>query len=32
LQWLENNGYDIEDLILRSQRKGRHGAWVNWKL
>jgi methylated-DNA-protein-cysteine methyltransferase-like protein len=32
LQWLEVNGYDIEDLILRSQRKGRHGAWVNWKL
>ena len=23
LQWLEANGYDIEDLILRSQRKGR---------
>ena len=32
LQWLEANGYDIEDLILRSQRKGRKGAWVNWKL
>jgi methylated-DNA-protein-cysteine methyltransferase-like protein len=32
LQWLEANGYDIEDLILRSQRKGRQGAWVNWKL
>ena len=30
LQWLEVNGYDIEDLILRSQRKGRRGAWVNW--
>jgi methylated-DNA-protein-cysteine methyltransferase-like protein len=32
LQWLEANGYDIEDLILRSQRKGRRGAWVNWNL
>ena len=32
LQWLENNGYDIEDLILRSQCKGRRGAWVNWNL
>ena len=32
LQWLENNGYDIEDLILRSQRKGRRGVWVNWNL
>ena len=32
LQWLEANGYDIEDLILRSQRKGRNGAWVNWNL
>ena len=30
LRWLEVNGYDIEDLILRSQRKGRRGAWVNW--
>ena len=30
LQWLEVNNYDIEDLILRSQRKGRRGAWVNW--
>ena len=30
LQWLEVNGYDIEDLILRSQHKGRRGAWVNW--
>lgn len=30
--WLEANGYDIENLILRSQSKGRHGAWVNWKL
>ena len=32
LQWLEANGYDIEDLILRSQRQGRRGAWVNWNL
>ena len=32
LQWLELNGYDIEDLILRSQRKGKRGAWVNWNL
>ena len=32
LQWLEVNGYDIEDLILRSQPKGRRGAWVNWNL
>ncbi|MDP6707254.1 MAG: MGMT family protein [Alphaproteobacteria bacterium] len=31
-QWLEANGYDIESLILRSQAKGRRGAWVNWKL
>ena len=31
-QWLEVNGYDIEDLIQRSQRKGKHGAWVNWNL
>lgn len=30
--WLEVNGYDIENLILRSQSKGRHGAWVNWNL
>ncbi|MDE0943174.1 MAG: MGMT family protein [Alphaproteobacteria bacterium] len=32
LQWLAANNYEIEDLILRSQRKGRKGAWVNWKL
>ena len=32
LQWLEANGYDIEDLILRSQHKGKRGAWVNWNL
>ncbi len=31
-QWLEVNGYDIESLILRSQSKGKHGAWVNWNL
>ena len=31
-QWLEANGYDIESLILRSQRKAKHGAWVNWNL
>jgi len=31
-QWLEVNDYDIEDLILRSQSKGKHRAWVNWKL
>jgi len=30
LYWLEINGYDIEDLILRSQRKAKRGAWVNW--
>ena len=27
-----NEGYDIESLILRSQAKGRRGAWVNWNL
>ena len=31
-QWLEANGYDIESLILRSQAKGKRGAWVNWNL
>ena len=31
-QWLEANGYDIESLILRGQRKAKHGAWVNWNL
>ena len=31
-QWLEANGYDIEGVILRSQRKARQGAWVNWVL
>ena len=31
-QWLEANGYDIDNLILLSQSKGKRGAWVNWNL
>ena len=31
-EWLEAQGYDIEELVLRSQRKARQGVWVNWSL
>ncbi len=31
-EWLEAQGYDIEELVLRSQRKARQGVWVNWNL
>jgi len=30
--WLEENGYDIDELALRSQQKPKTGAWVNWSL
>jgi methylated-DNA-protein-cysteine methyltransferase related protein len=30
--WLEEQGYDIEELALRSQQKPKTGAWVNWSL
>jgi methylated-DNA-protein-cysteine methyltransferase-like protein len=30
--WLEENGYDLDELSLRSQQKPRTGAWVNWGL
>ncbi len=29
-QWLDAQGYDLEDLALRSQGIKRSGAWVNW--
>ena len=30
--WLEENGFDLDELSLRSQQKPRTGAWVNWSL
>jgi len=30
--WLEANGFDLEELVLRSAALRRHGAWVNWGL
>ena len=30
--WLEEQGYDIDELSMRSQQKPRTGAWVNWRL
>ena len=30
--WLEKNGFDIEELALRSQQKRRTGAWRRWRL
>jgi len=30
--WLEKNGFDIEELILRGQQKRRTGAWCRWRL
>jgi methylated-DNA-protein-cysteine methyltransferase-like protein len=31
LHWLEKNGFDIEEIALRSQRKRRTGAWCRWR-
>ena len=31
-QWLEENGYDIGDLVLRGQTLKRRGAWCRWRL
>ncbi len=30
LQWLARNGFDIEEIALRSQRKRRTRAWCRW--
>jgi len=31
LGWLERNGFDVEEIALRSQRKRRTGAWCRWR-
>ena len=31
-QWLESQGFDLEDLALRSQQLRRRGAWCRWRL
>lgn len=31
-QWLQDNGFDIETLTLKSQRLGRSGVWCRWRL
>lgn len=31
LQWLARNGFDIEEIALRSQRRRRTGAWCRWQ-
>lgn len=30
--WLESQGFDLEDLALRSQQLRRRGAWSRWQL
>ena len=30
-QWLEENGYDVGNLTLRSQLLSRRGAWCRWR-
>ncbi len=30
--WLESQGFDVEDLALRSQQIRRRGAWCRWRL
>jgi methylated-DNA-protein-cysteine methyltransferase-like protein len=30
-QWLEENGYDVGNLALRSQSLRRQGAWRRWR-
>ncbi len=30
--WLEAQGFDVEDLALRSQHLRRRGAWCRWRL
>ena len=29
-QWLEENGFDLEAITLRSQDRRRTGAWLRW--
>ncbi len=31
-QWLESQGFDVEELALRSQQLRRRGAWCRWRL
>ena len=31
-QWLDSQGFDLEDLALRSQQLRRRGAWCRWRL
>ena len=31
-KWLESQGFDVEELALRSQQLRRRGAWCRWKL
>ena len=31
-QWLESQGFDLDDLALRSQQLRRRGAWCRWRL
>lgn len=31
-QWLQDNGFDIETLMLKSQRLSRSGVWCRWRL
>lgn len=31
-QWLQDNGFDIETLVLKSQRLKRTGVWCRWRL
>lgn len=30
-QWLEESGFDLETLILRSAQRKRSGAWCHWR-
>jgi methylated-DNA-protein-cysteine methyltransferase-like protein len=31
LQWLAKNGFDVEEIAMRSQQKRRTGAWCRWR-
>lgn len=31
-RWLHDNGFDIESLMLKSERLGRTGVWCRWRL
>ena len=31
LHWLEKNGFDVEEIAMRSQQKRRKGAWCRWR-